>query len=432
MQRSKRGTILECILVFMYIFAFAIKGDFVIESSMIVCLFLTISAIVNKDFFLCCVKLLKTKFVRTIVLGYVVTNLWCVFCVKVNGTNDFTFLKTFLHVFLQISTGGFLYNFLKFRGSDKQIVNYIVVAFIAQTIIQWLAFLLPPVRALVRFTKSADVLEKAYHYGNMRAISLCGSSFFGLSAAYAMIALLFWSKKNTIFNDNRFMRVLVYGVMMSGTFFAGRTGFVGVLMACVYGIVKRLSKRDFAIKALNENEKRTGAFFAAALLVTIIAAGILCFTSESFATLFWFAFEPVYNLITKGTLMISSVSGMLGMFSFVPLKTLLIGDGVYSVGAYYYMGTDIGYYRVIYYAGIIGFALLMFLQLVIVKPKQGEECILKIILLITLLILNLKGEVITWSIIVLAVVLLFCLQDNDNSNNVGRLRNRGDSSECSV
>lgn len=432
MQQCRRSVMLECILVFMYLFAFNIKGGSAIESSMIVSLCLTVLAIINKDFFLCCVKVLKTRFVRTIILGYVTTNLWCVLCVRINGTNDFTFLKTFFHVFWQISTGVFLYNFLKFRGRESQIVNYIVVAFIAQTIIQWMAFLIPPVRTLVRFTKSADVLERAYQYGNMRAISLSGSSFFGLSAAYAMIALLFWSKKNTIFKENRFMRVLFYGVMMSGTFFAGRTGFVGIVMACVYGMVRRLFKRDFKIKALSENEKKSGIFFSTIVLATIMVAGILCFTNEGFATLFWFAFQPLYNLVTKGTLMVSSVSDLLGMYSFVPLKTLLIGDGAYSVGDYYYMGTDVGYYRVIYYAGVIGLVLLMYLQLVIVKPKQGEERILKGVLLITLLILNLKGEVITWAITVLAEVLLFCLQDNENSGDVGRLQNSGNSSERSV
>lgn len=421
MLKCKKGMIPECILVFMYTFAFAIKGGFVIESSMIVCLCLAGYAITNKSFFSCCVHVLKTRFVKTMILGYVVTNIWCVFCVMVNGANDFTFLKTFLHVFLQIATGVFLYSFLRFRGSDKQIVNYLVVAFMAQTIIQWMAFFIPPVRAIVHFTKSADVLAKASQYGNMRGISLAGSSFFGLSAAYAMIALLFWSEKNTFFKENRFVRVLFYCVMMSGTFFAGRTGFVGVAIAIVYAAVKGFQKKDFKMRELNESEKKAGVLVGITTLGIIVVSVILCFVNKRFATLLWFAFEPVYNLFTKGTLMISSVSQMLDMYSIVPFKTLLIGDGMYSVGASYYMGTDVGYYRVIYYAGIIGFALLMFLQLTILQLRQGKERLLKGMLLLTLLVLNLKGEVITWSITVLAVVLLFCLQDHESVNIEGEL-----------
>ena len=62
--------------------------------------------------------------------------------------------------------------------------------------------------------------------------------------------------------------------------------------------------------------------------------------------------------------------------------------------------------------GVIGFILLFLMQIFIIKPFKRGEKELKIMLLILLLVLNLKGEVLSWGLIVQAVVLLFCLQDN--------------------
>jgi hypothetical protein len=85
-----------------------------------------------------------------------------------------------------------------------------------------------------------------------------------------------------------------------------------------------------------------------------------------------FAFEGFFSLAETGTWDVTSNNNLKNMIVFPEtLKTWLIGDGYienpratdpYYVGPYYrgyYMGTDIGYLRIIFYAGI--FALLAFM-----------------------------------------------------------------------
>jgi hypothetical protein len=82
--------------------------------------------------------------------------------------------------------------------------------------------------------------------------------------------------------------------------------------------------------------------------------------------LFRFAFEAFFNYIERGEFETSSTDRLQTMYVFPEsLKTWLIGDGYFSnpygdpnfIGKYiggYYMGTDVGYLRFIFYFGLMG------------------------------------------------------------------------------
>ncbi|MEL5895821.1 hypothetical protein AAE250_20285 [Bacteroides sp. GD17] len=68
-----------------------------------------------------------------------------------------------------------------------------------------------------------------------------------------------------------------------------------------------------------------------------------------------FAFEFWYNMDETGSFESASTNDLKRMYSIMPttMKTWLIGDGRYNMpGGGYYMGTDIGFYRLIFYGGI--------------------------------------------------------------------------------
>ena len=79
-----------------------------------------------------------------------------------------------------------------------------------------------------------------------------------------------------------------------------------------------------------------------------------------------FAFEGFFSLVEKGRWEVSSNEILKNMYRFPEsIKTWIIGDGYienpkndpYFIGKLtggYYMGTDVGYLRFIYYFGLIG------------------------------------------------------------------------------
>lgn len=90
--------------------------------------------------------------------------------------------------------------------------------------------------------------------------------------------------------------------------------------------------------------------------------------SPQFRHDFQFGFEGFFSLAETGTWEVSSNNQLFGMFKMPEtMKTWIIGDGYFydtTLDPYYtgktykayYMGTDVGYLRFIYYSGLIGLA----------------------------------------------------------------------------
>ncbi|WP_288760919.1 hypothetical protein [uncultured Veillonella sp.] len=146
-------------------------------------------------------------------------------------------------MFFLIVEGFFLYAFYKIRGTERNILNYLVAVFCIQSLIEWSAFLFSPVKEIINFTKSEATILRGMGYGGVRANSLASSDFFGLSAAFAIVYLLFFSRYNGILKLKPHINILIYGLLLTGTFFAGRTGYVGVLIAIIY-IMKSLKLKN--------------------------------------------------------------------------------------------------------------------------------------------------------------------------------------------
>lgn len=408
--------VFHVVLTFMYLFAFHFKDGAGVHSGMAVFAYLLIFTALHKDFFRQLVGCCFTKYVLRIITVFLVTCLWICICLLLNGTWDLSFVKTFLHMFFQFGVGIFLFQYLKYQECEEKTLTYAIIAFFVQTCIQWLAFLVPSVRTILNFTKSQQTIRIGMSYGGTRAVALSGSDFFGLSAAYAIALLVYWSRYNSLFKNNRIIKFAAYCFLMTGTFFAGRTGFIGVAFAGLYGICLLIKKKLAGEKIsfqLNDQEKPIAIIAGLAACVVLVIVIILFFTNEDIYNLLSFALQPIFSLFTEGTLEITSVSKMFDMYFAVPIKTLLIGDGMYTAAeGRYYMNTDVGYMRVVLYMGVIGFVLMLLLQLSIMRIRKGEESLLKFVTLLCLLVLNIKGEVIAWSLIVQGCVILFCLQNN--------------------
>lgn len=156
-----------------------------------------------------------------------------------------------------------------------------------------------------------------------------------------------------------FLLIACIGNMMS------RTTIIGVAAALSYWLWESISGNKNGFKLL----KSCGIMLLIGIPIIIIAYNI----NYTFYSKFRFGFEGFFNLIEHGEWHTSSNDKLQTMYVFPDnLKTWLIGDGYfedvskdpYYIGynwLYFYMGTDVGYLRFIFYFGIIGlFAFCLF------------------------------------------------------------------------
>lgn len=403
--------------MFFYIFGFSFYKGTGIDSSMIVFIYLFLYSLFSKRMSKRVASILCSKYFLNIAILYIFINLYALIICIINESDDYSFLMTFLHMFFLIVEGFFLYAFYKIRGTERNILNYLVAVFCIQSLIEWSAFLFSPVKDLINFTKSEATILRGMGYSGVRANSLASSDFFGLSAAFAIVYLLFFSRQNGTLKLKPYINILIYGLLLTGTFFAGRTGYVGVLIAMIY-IVKSLK-----IKKISWNFFRNIGF---ALIGILTLGGMSVFfldavqTSENFENLYNFTFQLFISLTENNSAKISTLQSLESMYFFVNPYTFFLGDSFYSnPDGSYYMHTDVGYMRTILYMGIFGTIFLLMMQLLIIRPFRGNEKVLKLFLVILLLILNLKGEVIVWGQITLTVVTIYSI--NNYFNKIGEI-----------
>ncbi len=136
---------------------------------------------------------------------------------------------------------------------------------------------------------------------------------------------------------------------------------------------------SFIIMAIHiiRNRAKSGIIRSSKVFVRVLIVGtagvLLCLYLYEYSEVFYenlrFGFEGFFSLVEKGTWEVASNDKLATMYVYPETwKTWLIGDGYFSnpydidpyyTGEYiegYYMGTDVGYLRFIFYFGMTGLA----------------------------------------------------------------------------
>lgn len=198
-------------------------------------------------------------------------------------------------------------------------------------------------------------------YGIGASLDVAGTRF---SACLILIAFLIHKNKNHISSLMIWIYIIVYIIIAVVGNMIARTTTVGVIIGLLYLLYV------FKPWKLSVMKSSIG-IWRNVLLVSIILIPLgnyLYSTNEQFYKLFRFAFEGIFNYIEYGDLETASTNKLRNMYVFPDnLKTWIIGDGYFSNPHYsdpnyvgkttkfgYYMGTDVGYLRFIFYFGMIG------------------------------------------------------------------------------
>ena len=314
-----------------------------------------------------------------------VLSLICFMSVVINNTNDHSYSTYIVSMWVWLGGAYTLISVMKAvhkKVTVQLICNYLIAVCVMQCIIALMIDLIPAVRYIVNthigsfgFNSSLGANEYERRdrlYGIGAALDFAGTRF---SAILIMISVIIMQKANrpsiqTTLYIIAFVVIAVIGNMIA------RTTTVGVVIALAYILVKVL--KSSVIKYSR---------FVIASTVIVLGAVMLIISLYNSSIIFKeyieFGFEGFFSLVRNGEWQTNSGDVLVNMIRFPETwKTWLIGDGyfenptsdMYYIGYQwkgFYMGTDIGYLRFIFYFGLIG--LLVFVAFFCVVCKQCSE-----------------------------------------------------------
>lgn len=315
------------------------------------------SAMIDKDFITVFSMALSVSFVSLLTVAF-------------NGTNEGTFLTYFMSMLVWMSATYVVCKVIKLvhgHVSVELICQYLILVCSLQCILALAMNLYLPLRVGINNMISEDAdaymgVAEGRLYGIGCALDVAGLKFSSVLVMLAHLCVYGSEKvqKNIVWYIIAFFVIVVIGNMIS------RTTTVGAVLALTYWIIC-----GFRLKFVPNGENmKFIVYIVTALLIFVPVLIILYNTSDAMQSNIRFGFEGFFSLFETGKWQTGSNDILLNHMIVFPetLKTWIIGDGYaanpshdpYYIGESYhgfYMGTDIGYLRYIFYFGLTGLAI---------------------------------------------------------------------------
>ena len=379
------------------------------------------NAVLNKDFFTLSLWALGVSLAGFVAVVY-------------NDTHDYTYASYVVSMWVWAGAAYVVMELIrKVHGkiSIELVAHYLIVVCVLQCILALLIDRIPAFEQAVNsvvsglgFVELNTLDEMNRLYGIGASLDVAGTRF---SAVLVMIAFLVTrldTSKRNIYLPLYIISVFIIGVvgnMMS------RTTTVGLILFIAYLVY---NSRIYVLKITPEVRKIIG-WFAGSLLVLIPILIYLYHTDMDVRNNLRFAFEGFFSLVEEGRWNVHSNEILKNMYVFPDnLKTWIIGDGYFGNPYYsdsepyyvgpkmggYYMGTDVGYLRFIFYFGLFGlflFSYFMWFSGKVCMQKFKKEKALFVLLLMVNFIVWFKVS--TDIFLVFAFFLVFFPEEEENS-----------------
>lgn len=290
--------------------------------------------------------------------------------VVLNEKSDYTYVSYFVSMWVWLGAAYFVTSIYKSVHNEISIpivLNYLIAVCVFQCVFAILIMQFPFFdnlqRSIVGSLGMAEVgaktraLERVH--GFSAALDFAGTRF---AVIEMCICYLIYNSPYKRFRSLSlslyaisFMIIAIVGNMIS------RTTIVGVLIGLSYSLYAAVFRRN------REGNTKPTAYLAFIGGFAIIVAVLLYKHSQMYYDNLRFAFEGFFSLVEEGEWKSHSNDMLIDMYRWPDnIKTWLIGDGYFNnpvkTDPYYigrlwkgfYMGSDVGYVRFIYYFGIIG------------------------------------------------------------------------------
>lgn len=329
---------------------------------------------------------LNSGFLRVVIWASAVSFISFV-SITYNDTNDNSFTGYFVSMIVWICAAYVAVSTIKaVHGtlSVSLVANYLIVMCVAQCVLAFLISQVPFIENLVNsvFLTGGKEMTKGRLYGIGAGLDIAGLRFMAvLTIIIYMVTHLSEEeeKKYSLLYIGAFFIISLIGNMIS------RSTVFGIFISLAYLIVISFSRyrESEIIRQLWRN-------FLLVMVAVVLASAVLYQTNSSFRNSMHFGFEGFFSLYEEGQWEVSSNNGLIYMLKNIKpekMRTWIIGDGYcdtplhdpYYTGPHayggYYMGTDVGYMRFIFYFGIIGTFIFMmyFYQVASVCAKFFSE-----------------------------------------------------------
>lgn len=300
------------------------------------------------------------------------------------------------------------------RVSVILMCNYLIAVCAVQCVLALLIDNYPSFKNLVdaHIEQGQSILTNLKRlYGIGASLDVAGSRF---AAVLTMIAFILVQSEKYKNNYLLAYYIIVFiWITVVGNMIA-RTTTVGTGLAVIF----LLWKGKLLSLEANRKIKRLWQWIGGIVLFSIPVMIYLYTNFEGARKLFLFAFEGFFNWVENGKWTTGSTDTLVNLMFVIPdnLKTWIIGDGYFNnprsidpnfigkiIGGYY-MGTDIGYLRFIFYFGMIG--LLTFFTFIC---KCGQLCISRFNKWKWLFLMLLAVNFIVWCKVATDIFLVFAL-----------------------
>lgn len=300
-----------------------------------------------------------------VVISALTVSLTCFLSIVWNGTSDTTYATYAVSMIVWLAGAYAFVSYLKFAGF-KINVGTIALFMLALGFTQCvLALLISRYPAVEDFFIRIHLLTEgdvAYAHRMDRLFGI-GCAYDPAGIRLGGILILAGVYFNDFVNKHKERPVLIFAYLAA--FFLitvvgsmiSRTTSIGALMALAY----------YGLRAcFGKDESRVSMkYLAWGLAIGIAVISFLYVKDDRFKKDFRFGFEGFVSMVEKGSWEVESNDMLMDMYVFPDnMHTWLIGDGYidstdldkYYIGKRYkgyYMGTDVGYLRFIYYGGLI-------------------------------------------------------------------------------
>lgn len=395
------------LFMFLYIFNFRlIKTTSLSSTVIVVAILLCLCLLINKQYLNCYKRYLLSRYNIGIILWGSLTILVMLLVTIIQDIFDLELVRLMCNQIFIIEVGIMLVAFYDFKNKLSQIIDILIDAFIIQSIIQIFSIVSESFRELTNIFRDDMVIYYSMRdYAGSRGVAISGAAFFGLAVAYGIIFIIIVYHWNHWKYNSLAARIALLTLLFIGAMSAGRTAIIGFGIAVFYFCIANLKK-----VSLHTKTKNILCFFCVLLGTVLAGCFFLSQKNEYSIKIFMeYSLEFIDNFISGRGLTSSSTNNLFhGMYFPLSLKQYLIGDGQYMDGSLYYMHTDAGYMRMVLYFGIGGFILLCIYQMQLLKlsNKTSKEKILLSFIFITLLIFQIKGDVIGLLQILQAILIV--------------------------
>lgn len=290
----------------------------------------------------------------------------CLFYSTVHFTFDLSYMKTMFGQLVNIILGVCIARVLRGRYhlTAKDIEKYIVWSFLIQSIIQIIASATPSLASILLYFNRAGELQDMT---GRRGVALSSGTGWSLALAYGMVYIIF--VKRYLLSGISIAKILIGVLLLLGTMFAGRTGFVGAAFAALLFFVNANKGLSYKLSII------INVLLFIAIICILFYTLFPSLTSHLLENVFPFAFEPFYRLFYNDEFSTKSTDRLLEMWEVtITPSEVLFGTGYFMdpMRDIYYKGVDIGILRNLFYWGIIGYLIMMVYQCYLLSPiKNG-------------------------------------------------------------